>query len=58
MSERHLELENAIKAANDQSRLRERALTLAVSHYRKINFTGDPTRITALAGAFYDFLRG
>ena len=44
------------EAAVDRGRLREKALTLAVSHYRKINFTGDPDRIVGLAERFYVFL--
>ncbi|WP_207479516.1 hypothetical protein [Arenibaculum pallidiluteum] len=51
------ELSNALDAASDEARIRERALTLAVNHYRKINFTGDPARIVKTAEAFADFLR-
>jgi hypothetical protein len=41
----------------DRVRLRERALSLAVSHMSKPNrFTTDPSKIVALANAFFDFL--
>lgn len=58
MSERHLELEDALDAATDDRALRRTALTLAVSHFRKINFTGDPAKLVGLADAFYRFLKG
>lgn len=45
-------------AAVDQARLREKALTLATAHYRKVNWTGKSDSIVALADAFYKFLIG
>lgn len=51
------ELAGAVAAATlDTARLRETALTLAVSHFKKITWTGDPTKIVVLAEAFYQFL--
>ena len=49
--------EKIAELAVDESRLREKALTLAVGHFRKINFTGSPERIVALANAFLEFLK-
>lgn len=45
-------------AAVDEARLREKALTMAVCHFKKINFSGDPKRIITLADAFLVFLKG
>lgn len=51
-------LRAAIHEATEDARMREKALTLAVGHFRKINWSGDPKKITGLAAAFHDFLRG
>ena len=38
--------------------IRHKALTLALMHYKKINFTGNPDKIIELAKSFYIFLSG
>jgi hypothetical protein len=55
---READLQRAVEEALCDAKLRDRALTLAVQQFNKTRLSINAVQITALADAFYKFLKG